>query len=151
MGSKNPFSYEIPASRERLGELYDSLSPIERLPPGISRDEFIVAMEAADASYAVVIDGRLAGVAVVCDRGSVREMAFTKTAYLTERRRITFARNIPHLLANLQWAESRRPPHGFSLFMHRPDDDASADWFIRCGCSEYRPDWLKIPDEKEVF
>lgn len=155
---KSPFTYEIPASAERIGELHDTLSPLETPPDGLSRDDFIAASLAADASYAVLIDGRLAGVALVRDFPDRREMGFAKTEYLTTSRRLTFARHVRTLIANLNFAESRRlSPDGSRhadltpLVIHTPqDDDRSRDWFIRAGCTPL-PDGLACPTYTEEF
>lgn len=152
---KNPFTYEIPATADRLAELYDTLSPIETMPDGVTRDDFIAASLTASASYAVLIDGHLAGIALVKDFPDHREMGFAKSEYLTTSRRITFAKAIPLLFANINWAEAHRygdnaviiPP----LYIHTPDgDDRSRDWFIRAGCTPAAYG-LKVPNFKEKF
>ena len=133
---RSPFSYEIPATRERVGELFDDHSPLEELPDGMERQDFIDGFMSADATYAVMIDGRLAGVAAVWDASEGRTMCFTKTSYLTSARRVTFARGIPQLLADLADAERRRGAAG-PMYMHTPDgDDRSRAWFARAGCEE---------------
>ena len=135
-GKRSPFEYDIPATREQIGELFDGISPMETLPAGMERQDFVDAFMSADATYAVKTGGRLAGVAAVWDSSEHRTMCFTKTAYLTTERRITFARSIAALLSDLADEERRRGATG-PMYMHTPEgDERSKAWFVRAGCVE---------------
>lgn len=147
MDVKSPFAYEIPATPERIGELFDGISPLEALPDGMERQDFVDAFMSADATYAVTVDGRLAGVAAVWDSSGGRTMCFTKTSYLTKERRVTFARGIARLLSDLADAERRRGATG-PMYMHTPEgDEHSKAWFVMAGCVETESG-LMCPDNE---
>lgn len=136
------FSYSAPARIAELQELAAAIAPMElrgcseafaqNVLPGL-----LLATAARSRTYAVRLDGRLAGICFIQDLGSRREMAFTKTRYLVEERKIAFARAIPQLLADLAREEARRRRDAKPMYMHTPEgDEKSKRWFVRAGCVE---------------
>ena len=156
---KAAYSYVPECPRETVEEMYDSAWSKEGVE-AVPKDEYVRwEMEWSFRRYAVYLDGRLAGVAFVHERTgrdgrAYRDMCFTKTRYLAEERRITFARTIPQLMADLDRheraaigdAEADAKP----LYMHTPDGDGrSKAWFLKCGCVEDEHG-LRCPTWKEV-
>ena len=136
-----PFEYHAPALDREIVELVRDLSPLETegLEPCV-RDTLGGALIVASKkcrTYSVRLDGRLAGVCFVEDRPDRRVMAFTKTRFLTEERKVTFARGIPQLLDDLARGEAARRRDGKPMYMHVPEgDERSKAWFVRAGCVE---------------
>lgn len=144
------FTYRRNATRADVRALVDDMSPMERAPEGVL-GALVAALRRA-RTYVVMLDGRLAGICFVVDLADRREMAFTKTAYLTERRPVAFARGIPQLFADLNAHEAETRHDGKPMYMHVPEGDAkSAAWFVRAGCAA-APDGtgLVCPTYKEV-
>lgn len=146
---KNPYTYEVGATDERIRELVDCLSPIEIAPEGLTAEMMIEYRDKkCAASYAVLIDGRLAGICFVEEYRNHREMCFAKTEYLTTSRKITFAKSIASLFADLNRYECRRMggKDAFKpMYMHTPEgDERSKAWFVASGCQETRHG-LKCP------
>lgn len=145
-----PFEYRRQAQTAEIVELVRNISPLETegMEPCI-RDSLGGALLAAAAkcrTYSVRLSGRLAGVCFVEDRPDRREMAFTKTRYLTEERKFTFARGIPQLLADLARYEADGGRDGKPMYMHVPDgDERGKAWFVRAGCVETE-DGLLCPE-----
>lgn len=141
MRRRVPFEYRAPALEGEVAELARELSPLETegMQP-IDRETIGDALLRAAKecrTYSVRLDGRLCGVCFVEDRPYGREMAFTKTRFLTEERRTTFARGIPQLLEDLARGEAERGHGGKPMYMHAPEGDArSRAWFVRAGCVE---------------
>ena len=141
MRRRIPFEYRAPALDREIVELVRDLSPreTEGLEPCV-RDTLGGALIVASKkcrTYSVRLDGRLAGVCFVEDRPDRRVMAFTKTRFLTEERKVTFARGIPQLLDDLARGEAARRRGGKPMYMHVPEgDERSKAWFVRAGCVE---------------
>ena len=140
--AKNPFSYEPGARALDLVELAAQISPLETAHlPAAMRSQlaglFLEAAAKSSRTYTVRIDGRLAGICFVEDTPGGREMAFTKTRYLTHERRLTFARSIRQLFADLAKLEAVCGARPGPMYMHVPEGDArSKAWFLRAGCRE---------------
>ena len=154
---RSPFSYMRGARVIDVLSLADDLSPLEteqvraRLGDEAARPERIKGMllhaAAVSRTYVAEIDRKLAGICFIRDVGGRREMAFTKTRYLTERRKITFARSVGALLRDLARLEAACGRDGAPMYMHTPEGDvASRDWFVRAGCVE-TPMGLRCPQD----
>ena len=151
--SRTPFEYTRGATEAELRELAAEISPMEtaglrRAEPanqdtwatgnGLSPHnlaELLVVLGRISRTYAVRIGGRLCGVCFVEEFDDRREMSFTKTRYLTEERRVTFARGIAGLLRDLAELEGGAGHGGKPMYMHVPEGDVrSEEWFVRAGC-----------------
>ena len=147
---KSPFEYRRNATRDDVRRLVADMSPLEHAPEGVLGR--LVADLYRSRTYVVTIDSRLAGICFVVDLDDRREMAFTKTAYLTERRPVTFARSIPLLLADLDRHEAEAGRDRLPMHMHVPEGDVrSLSWFIRAGCTPAQDgEGLVCPRSREV-
>lgn len=142
---RSPFTYLRGARVRDVLALADDLSPMEaeqvraQLGDDAARPDRIKGMllhaAAVSRTYVALIDRKLAGICFVRDLPDRREMAFTKTRYLTERRKITFARSVGALLRDLARLEAACGRDRLPMLMHTPEgDDASRDWFVSAGC-----------------
>ena len=149
-----PFEYSIGATEDDCRELARRISPMEiEALSGEEREmlpELLCSERRRCRTYTVRLGGRLAGICFVEDRDGRREMAFTKTRYLTEERRVAFARGIPQLVEDLQRAESDAGHGGKPMYMHVPEGDGrSKEWFLRCGFTETDKGLLCPGERKE--
>lgn len=133
------FTYRRNAREEELRELCREISPLETAGLSVRERRALPGLVLSAArkcrTYVVRIDSRLAGVCFVDDFADRREMAFTKTRYLTEERRLTFAKEIWRLLVDLARFEREAGRDAKPMYMHVPDgDERSAAWFVRAGC-----------------
>lgn len=141
-----PFEITTGASDADCEELAWHLSPLEFAAAGLPMDDLRVpdmlcrvfkSERAAARTYVARVDGELAGICFVYDFPDRREMSFAKTRYLTEQRKVAFARGIPQLLRELARREAQAGCGAPAMYMHVPEgDDRSKEWFIRCGCAE---------------
>ncbi len=147
---RDGFTYRRNATRADVRALVADISPMERAPADVLGR--LLAALRHSRTYVVRLGGRLAGICFVADLPCRREMAFTKTAWLTGRRPVAFARGIPRLFADLNAHEAETGHDGRPMFMHVPEGDAkSAAWFVRAGCAT-APDGtgLLCPTYREV-
>ena len=150
------WTYTNGATAEEIEELCRELSPMELgsdadgdvgrhvreavLPDAMS------GYAAKCRTYVARLDGRLAGICFVEDRGRRREMSFAKTRHLTEERKIAFARGIQALLAELAAREREAGCDREPMYMHVPEGDAKSEaWFVRAGCVR-TADGLRCPE-----
>ena len=140
IGQKVAFTYARGARVAEIKELYRDISPLEtaHMTPEFAKGPLLGALLFAAAhsrTYAVRLDGRLAGICFIEDRDFGRLMSFTKTRYLTEERKVAFARGIPQLLKDLARAEKATGRDDKPMYMHVPDGDRKSEaWFVRSGC-----------------
>jgi hypothetical protein len=135
------FKYGRCATIDDIRHLAENISPMEiaHLDPERRRtlrgELQYAAMNCR--TYTVRLDGHLAGICFIRDLPDRREMAFTKTRYLTENRKITFARGITQLLNDLSGGETAAGRAGKPMYMHTPHGDSrSKEWFVKAGCVE---------------
>lgn len=154
------WTYTIGATAEEIEELCRELSPMElggdadgdvgRHVREAVLPEAMSAYAAKCRTYVARLDGRLAGICFVEDVGRRREMSFAKTRYLTEERKIAFARGIPALLAELAARERAAGCDREPMYMHVPEGDARSEaWFVRAGCVR-TADGLRCPEAGEA-
>ena len=144
------FRYRRGATRGDLAELAREISPMETegMDEGLrwTLEGLFMTLAARERTYTVRLDGRLAGVCFIADKADRREMAFTKTRYLTDERRVAFARGIPQLLRDLAEREREAGRDGKPMYMHVPEGDAKSEaWFVRAGC-ERTEKGLRCPE-----
>lgn len=147
---KRLYSFTTNAKVEELRELCDDVAEIEHAP----EDLFGRLLAASSRLRTYVVrapDRALEGICFVDDLPDRREMAFTKTRHLVERRPIAFARSIPLLLDELARRERAAGRDAKPMYMHTPEgDEKSRRWFIRAGCVDAGERGLLCPKARET-